>query len=270
MNGRYHDGELEAQRRAGVRDLAERVGRIIRPTITGAPAEFLAAQSMVIVATTRRDGVVHASALGGAPGFARATGIGSIEVLPGSGHLDTVFGDLAESGTLGMLAIDFATRRRMRANGYAVVENGTIRLSTAEVYANCPQYIVRRENAVELGTARRRSATSLSDAQQRTIASASTFFIATAHPDIGADVSHRGGAPGFIRVDGNRISWPDYAGNNMFNTVGNLLVNRRCGLLFIDFETGATLQIEGTASIQWNDERSIEVAVDRCLETEGN
>lgn len=269
MNGRYHDGEIEAQDRAGVRELADRVGRIIRPTIATPAAEFLEAQTMVITATARRDGTVHASALCGLPGFARATAESSIEIEPSSGHVDTVFGDLAENSTLGLLAIEFSTRRRIRVNGIAAVQNGTIRVATTEVYANCPRFIEPRPDGFDVKIGAARSAASLSDRQRRLITSAKTFFIATVHPEKGADASHRGGPAGFVRVDGDRISWPDYAGNNMFNTVGNLLVNPRCGLLFIDFDTGATLQIEGTAGVRWDGERRIEVAVEGCVETDG-
>jgi uncharacterized protein len=268
MNG-YHEGELEAQRRADVGDLAERVGRIIRPTVPPAAAEFLAAQTMVVVATTRRNGAVHASALAGPAGFVHTTSERSIELRPASGHLQTVLADLAESDVFGMLAIEFATRRRMRANGHAIADNGTIRLSTAEVYSNCPQYIARRDDAVSLTAGSASTSAVLTDSDRRMIESATTFFIASAHPEAGADASHRGGAPGFVRVDGNRISWPDYSGNNMFNTIGNLLVNPRCGLLFIDFATGATLQIEGTASVRWEGERRIEVAAGTFRRCEG-
>ncbi len=266
MSGGYHQGELEAQRLAGVRDLAERVGRIIRPTIAPAAAEFLAAQPMVIVATTRRSGIVHASALFGRPGFVAANGDASIAIHPASGHLDTVFEDVAETGVFGMLAIEFATKRRMRANGSAVIDGSKILLSTAEVYGNCPQYIERQE-AMEPRFSRSRPSATLSESQRQIIAAANMFFIASAHPERGADASHRGGAPGFIRAEERRLSWPDYPGNNMFNTIGNLLVNPRCGLLFIDFAGRATLQIEGTASVLWEEERRVEVSIDRCIET---
>jgi predicted pyridoxine 5'-phosphate oxidase superfamily flavin-nucleotide-binding protein len=136
------------------------------------------------------------------------------------------------------------------------------------VYSNCPQYIARREDAIALQTANASIAYQLNEKQRHLIESARTFFIASAHPQAGADASHRGGAPGFVRVDGNRISWPDYDGNNMFNTIGNLLVNPRCALLFIDFATGTTLQIEGTASVKWDGERRIEVTADQFTTTD--
>jgi predicted pyridoxine 5'-phosphate oxidase superfamily flavin-nucleotide-binding protein len=227
----FHSGELEAQRRAGVDDLARRVGRIIQPAITAAAADFLAAQAMIITATTNRSGAVHASALIGPRGFAHAINDSTIEIGATGGHRDLVLRDLAESDKLGLLAIDFANRRRLRANGRASVAGNSIVMSTAEVYGNCPQYLE----------------------------SAERFFIATVNPDGEADVSHRGGPAGFVHVDGDRIWWPDFPGNNMFNTLGNLLVNPRCGLLFAD------RQIEGRATVVWEGERRVEVVVERVL-----
>jgi predicted pyridoxine 5'-phosphate oxidase superfamily flavin-nucleotide-binding protein len=250
----YHEGELEAQGRAGVGDLAERVGRIIRSTIPAAAAEFLAARSFVVVATTNAEGAVHASALGGT---AVATDESTIVMRPSSGQLDLVREDVAATGVIGMLAIDFATRRRMRVNGRATFEGDELRVSTSEVYSNCPQYIDERGAVFPVGKRRQAAAV-------HRIAEAKTFFLATVHPERGADASHRGGPPGFVRVSRDRLSWPDFPGNNMFNSIGNLLVNPRCGLLFLHPD-GSALQIEGTAAVQWEGQRRIEVKIERCI-----
>ena len=63
--------------------------------------------------------------------------------------------------------------------------------------------------------------------------------------------AHRGGAPGFVRVEGETIVWPDYPGNGMFNTLGDVAVYPRAGILVPDFASGALLQVTGTASIAW-------------------
>jgi ferredoxin-NADP reductase len=91
------------------------------------------------------------------------------------------------------------------------------------------------------------------------IASADTFFIATGHhgegeaASFGMDASHRGGTRGFVHVEGDRrLVFPDYAGNNHFNTIGNLVVDGRAGLLFVDYETGGLLQLTGHATIDWD------------------
>src|SRR3954452_2911217 len=191
----YHDGELEAQRCAGVSELASRVGRIIRPTIPAASAQFLAERPLVITATIAGDGRVHASVLAGA---AHARDETTIVLRPASGHVDIVREDVAATGMIGLLAIDFATKRRMRANGRAELRGDEIVVSTSEVYANCPQYIDAAARPIDLAFVETRRTASLTEAQQRMIASATAFFIASAHPDRGADASHRGGPPGFV------------------------------------------------------------------------
>ncbi len=99
------------------------------------------------------------------------------------------------------------------------------------------------------------------DIQQ--VQSADTFFLGTSHAEYGGDASHRGGPPGFVRADANGLRWPDFPGNNMFNSLGNLAVDPAAALLFVDFFSGRTLQLSGTAEVQWDgaDERSVEFDV---------
>jgi len=151
----------------------------------------------------------------------------------------------------------------MRVNGR--LENAAGRpivIRVDQVYSNCPKYIQRR--AVEAGMDRdaprlARRAESLTETQRAWIRRADSFFIATLHPEDGADASHRGGMPGFVSVEGNRLMWPDYAGNLMYNTLGNIAVHPRAGLLFPDFESGAVLQVTGRAAIEWDPVRTAEV-----------
>jgi predicted pyridoxine 5'-phosphate oxidase superfamily flavin-nucleotide-binding protein len=239
----WHEGELEMQRRAGVRTLADRVARIIAAEIPAVAATFVAAQPFVIVSTVDPTGTPTASLLGGAPGFAAATDARTLTITPAFGH--DVFDDIDATGVIGLLSIDLATRRRMRVNGTAVRRGDSIVVTTREVYSNCPQYI----------RPRRFAPTSLREASPDLIASADTFFLATSHPEHGADASHRGGA---VRVESpTRLSWPDHPGNNMFNSLGNLLVNPRCGLLFVDFERAAALQLRGRAVVEGHYERVV-------------
>jgi hypothetical protein len=101
-----------------------------------------------------------------------------------------------------------------------------------------------------------RKATILNEEIRQKIGQADTFFLASYHPEGGADVSHRGGFPGFIRiVDQQTLIWPDYPGNGMFNSLGNIVENHSAGLLLLDFENGGTIQLSGVAKILWDDER---------------
>src|SRR5262249_20591785 len=148
---------------------------------------------------------------------------------------------------------------RLRVNGREVrADRDTIEIRTEEVFGNCPKYIQARalEPGAEqgqVGAARRSHA--LTEPQQLAIERADTLFIASVHADAGADASHRGGQPGFVRVlDERRLVIPDYAGNNMFQTLGNIAADPRVGLLFVDFATGVTLQLTGRARILWEPE----------------
>jgi hypothetical protein len=83
-----------------------------------------------------------------------------------------------------------------------------------------------------------------------------TFFIANFYGDTGAGISRRSSFPGFIQVvHANQLIFPDYVGNNISQTLGNLTVHPRAGLLFVDFQQGHTLQLTGTAEMIWEDER---------------
>ena len=104
------------------------------------------------------------------------------------------------------------------------------------------------------------------------------FLIATANPGEDADASHRGGAPGFIAVTGDVITWPDYAGNMMFNTIGNIMMHPWAGLAVPDFVTGGVLLLSGRASLEWKPdvavvrtgaERAMRLEVEQVIELRG-
>jgi hypothetical protein len=282
MSSRYHAGELAVQERAAVRERAARVGGSIHGAVPPAATAFLRQRRFVVLATADPEGRPWASILTGPPGFATAPDPLEVRIdatpLPG----DPLEDNLRTSRFAGLLAIDLATRRRMRVNGR--LENATgrpITIHVDQVYSNCPKYIQRR--AAEDGMPREaprlaRRAGSLTEDQRAWIRRADTFFIATLHPEAGADASHRGGMPGFVSVDGDRLAWPDYAGNLMYNTLGNIAVHPRAGLIVPDFDSGAALLVTGRAAIEWDPisiagvpgaERLVELAVDEVVEIAG-
>ena len=167
---------------------------------------------------------------------------------------------MRRGSNVGILGIEFATRRRNRANGRIFERDKRLSVAVTQAFGNCPQYIHEREwrhVPRSFGAVRRGSA--LDDAMADLIKLSDTFFIGSGMGDAstdrreGLDASHRAGEPGFVRViDGNTIEFPDYAGNQYFNTIGNLLIDPRCGLLFIDFERGGMLQLTGRVSIDWS------------------
>jgi predicted pyridoxine 5'-phosphate oxidase superfamily flavin-nucleotide-binding protein len=83
----------------------------------------------------------------------------------------------------------------------------------------------------------------------------SFFFLATADADGRPDCSYKGGAPGFVRVvAANTLAFPNYDGNGMFRSLGNIVANPAVGLLFIDFERGNRLRVNGRAALDLEDE----------------
>ena len=262
----YHPGELSVQERAGVREMADRIGRSIGTTIPPAAWNFLRSQPLVIVGSVDAGRRVWASLLTGAPGLVQAVDENTVRINAQPTAGDPLGDNLATNNAVGLIAIEFATRRRMRLNGKAEVgKDGAITVRAQQVYSNCPKYIQARRwrgrppEADSTPMVRRQSI--LAQDQQQWIREADTFFIASHHPEGGTDASHRGGHPGFVRVlNAHRLVWPDYAGNTMFQTLGNISVNPQAGLLFIDFERGRTLQLTGRARILWDQERTAEFA----------
>ena len=258
VSGTYHPGEIEVQRRAGVRREADEVGAIIGAHIPPIFVPIVATFRIAVAASIDSRGRVWASLLTGPAGFLHVLGEERLRIDARPRRGDPLEANLTVRPDLGLLLFDPATRRRMRFNGQVTPDGtGGMTIAVEQAYGNCRKYIQRRQLDA---TGRDGGATpvrsdALTPAQQAHIAAADTFFIASAHPAAGADASHRGGSPGFVRVaDGNRLSFPDYPGNNMFNTLGNLVANPRAGLLFVDFERGDLLQITGRAALDRNPE----------------
>lgn len=261
----FHEGELAVQEQVGVQYMASRVGRGIKSTIPSIAAHFLQAQPFIIVASTDLQGYLWASILSGEPSFMTVLDEQTLHInaLPMKG--DPLLANLSTTQYIGSIAIEFESRRRMRLNGSVELLNDGFLIYTEEVYSNCPKYIQARvikdlmvhediPNHAEVMQAR--VTKKLSTEQIEWIRQADTFFIASAHIDGRADASHRGGNKGFVHVEDNgRLIWPDYAGNMMYNTLGNIATNSHVGLLFLDFERNRSLQLTGLAEIIWDQDQ---------------
>ncbi|MGV9759164.1 pyridoxamine 5'-phosphate oxidase family protein [Streptomyces tricolor] len=265
----YHAGSRAVQDQAGVRDRADHVGRSLGQDIKPVAAAFLEQQPLLVVgAADPGTGRVWASALTGRPGFVRATGPRRISVHssgePLAGPPEEARGAGRPAAThappddgpayAGTIALDPRTRRRMRLNGRLHPTARGFTIEADQVFSNCPKYIQRRESYETVpdrtpGTPRR--LTALGAEQADFVRAADTFFLATVH-GAGADASHRGGNPGFVQVASpHALTWPDYSGNAMFLSLGNLRADPRAGLLFLDWETGSTLQLTGEARTEF-------------------
>ncbi|MFF3345182.1 pyridoxamine 5'-phosphate oxidase family protein [Streptomyces sp. NPDC002779] len=267
----YHAGSLAVQDRLGVRDLADHVGRSIGEGIKPVAAAFLGLQPLLVAgAADPATGRVWAAPLAGPPGFVRATGPRRISVAGEVSAASPLAAALATEGApVGTIALDPRTRRRMRLNGRLRPTPGGLAVDADRVFANCPKYLQRRETYETLPDRRPGeplTATELSDAQARFLAAADTFFLASVHEG-GADASHRGGNPGFVRVDSPReLSWPDYPGNSMYLSLGNLAADPRAGLLFLDWTTGTALHLTGEARTEFAPERRVRFTLSEATE----
>lgn len=274
----FHAGERAAQTRAGVRDRTEQLGRrMIRDHLPAQHRDFLRQLPLVVLAAVDGDGRPWASPLAGPPGFAHAPDPKRLRLDAQLAGADPLAGWLDDDAPLGLLAIELHTRRRNRANGRVRRTDAGLELQIGQAFGNCPRYIHPRTLVTHDG----RSgcpcfSAGLTEPARALIAAADTVFIATvapvegdpADPRRGADASHRAGPAGFVQVEGDRLTFRDYAGNGHFNTIGNLMLEPRVGLTFVDFATGDLLQVTGAAEVQWDGdgrERTIYVRVEATV-----
>ncbi|KQY96233.1 pyridoxamine 5'-phosphate oxidase [Caulobacter sp. Root1455] len=227
----------------------------IRPFMPDQHRDFFALLPYLFIATTDADGWPVATVLTGPPGFVQSPDPTTLTVaaLPRAGEPGAEL--FAAGRPFGALGLDFATRRRNRANGLiAAAGQGGLTLQILQSFGNCPQYIQTR--AVEPGASSPLPAEPIAFPTAEAlaqIARADTMFVATraAGENGGVDISHRGGLPGFVKASGDVLTIPDFRGNRFFNTLGNLVLDPRAALLFVDFETGDLLHLQGRAEIDW-------------------
>lgn len=252
----FHDGERALQARAGMQQRMAEIGaRVIRDHMPEQHRDFFTLLPFLIVGSVDADGQPWASVLHGPPGFVRSPDARTLHVDARPPAGSPLAAHLRDGAALGLLGIQPHTRRRNRMNGrVARVGEAGFDVEVEQSFGNCPKYIRTREAFYfdEGAPGAPQPLAALDDAARAIIASADTLFIASAHAD-GVDVSHRGGEPGFVSVgSGDVLTLPDYAGNFFFNTLGNLLLEPRAGLLFIDFDSGDLLHVSARAEIVWD------------------
>ncbi|WP_233209293.1 pyridoxamine 5'-phosphate oxidase family protein [Mycobacterium sp. ENV421] len=255
----FHSGELAVQKRAGVGERAAHLAPMASRGRLGAGiAAFLASSRLAVLTARDTEGRLWISPVSGEPGFLSAA-------TPTRLHIDSELPDadpLATAPTdqpVGVLVIDFVARRRFRINGQLTQRDpGGIDIDVDQAYGNCPKYIdpsaqptadPRQPHRTRVFTG-----TALRSEDRELIERSAAFFLGTTHPTSGNDASHRGGPAGFVRAKAHSLWWPDYPGNNMFNSFGNLAVDPSAALLFVD--AGTTLHLSGTAEVVWDAEQS--------------
>ncbi len=264
----FHAGEQAVQARIGVMErMAARGRQVIRQQMPDQHRAFFAALPYVIVGSADAEGWPTASVLFGPPGFIATPDAATVRVAARPHGFDPLAENLAEGAGLGLLGIDLSNRRRNRMNGTVRALGAVgITLDVDQSFGNCDQYIqIRALAAPEADASAPVPAgppevlTHLDDRALARIAQADTFFVASCVPRTGGghdcDVSHRGGRPGFIAVEGDTLTIPDFPGNFYFNTFGNFALNPKAGLLFPDFASGDLLYVWGHVKMLWESER---------------
>lgn len=271
-----HRGERELHERVGRAEKQEQtMRRIFRPFMPDQHREFYGQLPFLILGSVDGEGWPWASIVVGKPGFVTTPDDRTMRLAARPVPGDPLADNAKAGAPTSVLGIELPTRRRNRMNGVFAAENGAeagddgLAIDVVTTFGNCPQHIHTRsvsfardpKKEIEV---KAEAFTSLDEETAAFIGRAETLFVASHNPDEakgeagGVDVNHRGGRPGFVKVEGDVLTIPDYRGNFAFNTLGNFLVNPKAGLLFVDFERGDLLLMTGTTELLWEPTPEIE------------
>lgn len=266
----FHSGELAAQAQVGMADKMQRIGQqYIRPFFLNQHLEFFSQLPFIVVAACDEEGIPWVTILTGKTGFISSQDDRHLHIASHLAVGDALQHALIDGAYVGLIGIEFDTKRRNRANGQlSKVSANSLTFKVAHSYGNCPQYINSKQSPlISRAPFQAQRHSYLTEQMQGWIKNSDTLFIGSGTKAIsqseqtantlllssqGMDASHRGGQVGFVKVvSDNQLVLPDYSGNNFFNTIGNILLNPKIGLLFIDFAKGLLLQISGRAKVDW-------------------
>jgi len=255
----WHEGEKFIQAKLGVVERMDIVGRrVVRDFLPDQHRDFYAQLPFIVLGSVDAAGDPWATFLEGRPGFMSSPSRTALDIGARPHPLDPAAAGMQDRAPVGLLGMEMHTRRRNRMNGFLAHTEGGLRVDVDQSFGNCPRYIQLREFGFERdpvapfsGEAEQLAA--LDPAARALIAGADAFFVAS-YADRGerrqVDVSHRGGKAGFVRIgDDGLLTIPDFDGNLFFNTLGNIVLNGKAGLLFVDYASGDMLQMSGDAAV---------------------
>jgi uncharacterized protein len=257
----FHEGEARLQQESGVDTAAfdRRVEEPFQPSLSETEVRFVNERTFSVAASIDDEGRPWASPLVGvASELFVVQNPTTVRINPRRVAQDPLYANIDTAGQLGVLYFDPSHRRRVKSLGRATINaDGSINFVMHRAFGLCNKYIFKRSHSAVTTAAvlpideqTREVRHAMGDADRVQLERADTIFLASYHTDHGADATHRGGPPGFVTVlNRTTISIPDYLGNGMFQTLGNVLLDGRIGLLSVDYATGRTIQLTGRGSI---------------------
>ncbi len=264
----WHEGETFIQEKLGVKERMASVGqRVVRDFMPDQHRDFYTQLPFIVLGSVDRAGDAWATFVEGEPGFMSSPSPVVLDIASHRDPSDPASEGLADGLPIGLLGIEMHTRRRNRMNGFVSTIKGGFRVDVDQSFGNCPRYIQLRDFAFERQPGapfqgEMEELAGLDDQSRAIIQEADAFFVASyvdREDRRQVDVSHRGGNAGFVRIgEDGVLTIPDFDGNLFFATLGNILLNGKAGLLFVDFNSGDMLQMTGTAEVIFD---SPEIAV---------
>ncbi|MFC5452386.1 pyridoxamine 5'-phosphate oxidase family protein [Paenibacillus aestuarii] len=251
----FHEGELMVQFRAGENVIAAQNANMITSHFSNGMIHFLISQQFAILSSKDSKGDVWVTWLTGQPGFIKVLDENKAIIKSKLIAGDPLALHFIEQKQIGLLIIDTNRRIRLRINGVVTKHENQFIVTAKQIYGNCPKYIQKRsfqpkENRLLKS---KHQSEELNRTQEEWISKADTFYIGSVNNRGEMDASHRGGNQGFVHViDSRTLLFPDYSGNSMFNTLGNIQLNPSSGLLFIDYDHGHSLHMTGLSEIIWD------------------
>lgn len=256
----YHAGQLAIQKKTGEEEIANRRLPKFQSTLHERSVRFIERQVLAFLGSEDASGDIWISLLVGERGFIHIPSLKEVKfdlskVI--SNQSDIFFKNIETNPIVGLLFHEAAKRSRYKAWGIARKEEDQVSFDITMGYKSCPKFIQREkievpEDSKSVSPAYQ-NGTTLGTSEREWISSAHTFFIATQTKKGEIETSHKGGNPGFIEIQENGVlRIPDYFGNSIYNTLGNIYENPKAALLFVDYKKGETLQITGKAALEFD------------------
>ena len=260
----WHKGELTIQKRVGTDKCMAEIGpKFIRNHMLQQHRDYFTNLSMLFIGYTDHYSQSRASVLFGDPGFIESPTETELIINTQSSMGDFIHQQLKVGDKIGLVGVEFDTKRRNRLNAIITdINQKSMTIKVLQSFGNCPKYIQPKTFMANhaYGNFSTTTRSKLNATDKQLITNADTFFIASSFDDgqtlsnRGVDMSHRGGEVGFVKIDAEgKLLVEDYLGNGFFNTLGNLLYNPIASLLFFDWKNGHILQLTVSSEILWND-----------------